>query len=183
MKLNEILETVNAVEPEKESALLHYLRDSSWLNSGLRYTDGKNHLEIQSKSVKLLDEFIKNSPLTKSGLVLYRAIPRHVLEDLKEGDKFVDKGFISTSSNKQSVNDPGYVHPEDRVVLTLRIEPGIHALNVSEVIKQSSSAPTKAKELSEWEDEFLLERGLTFEIQILKYRKTKLIAAILKVSR
>src|ERR1035437_9948494 len=111
MLLTELL----GYDKEDIETVLDYLRDSSWYNSYLR--GGKEGIPIQRSKVMMLDSIIDTIKPITSPMVLYRAVPKHVFEDRKKDDTYVDKGYVSTSSNKNSVNHPGYVHSDDRMVL------------------------------------------------------------------
>jgi len=159
----ELLEMAGEAQTEEENkAVLDYLRDSGWLNSTLRFND-KNVKELQANAIKLLDKVIERAPNSKS-MILYRAIPMYALNDKKVGDTFIDKGFVTTSPNKGMVKHPGYVHPDDRMILTIQVPRGVPVLDLSQVVKDSTIAPPEAKKLADWEDNYLLPRNLKFEI-------------------
>jgi hypothetical protein len=162
-------------EKEDIETVLDYLRDSSWYNSYLR--GGREGIQIQRDKVMMLDSIIETIKPITSPMTLYRAVPNHVFEDKKKGDTYIDKGYVSTSSNKASVNHPGYVHRDDRMVLTIKVPSGIKVVNMSELVQTSIHAPDKAKQLAAWEDEFLLPRGLTFKILSLT-KKTGIVEVL-----
>lgn len=154
---------------EDNKAVLDYLRDSSWINSTLRFNE-KNINKLQTNIVKLLDKVIGRAPKSNA-MILYRAVPMYAIEDKKIGDTFIDKGFVTTASKKNSVKHPGYVHQDDRWILTIKVPTGIHILDMSQVVKDSSTAPPAAKDLAKWEDNYLLPRNLKFEIISLNNKK------------
>lgn len=96
----------------------------------------ENSYEKHITKVKLLDDAIQKAEPLKSPLTCYRAIPKHVIEDLKVGDIYTDKGYVSLTKDKASANHPGYVHPDDRMILTVKLPAGTKLLdmNVTEII-------------------------------------------------
>lgn len=159
------------------------LRDSHWSNVQLR---GPHQLgpEVTSHTKELDSALVKTPPLHK--MVVYRAIPNSALTDgpissrasdgLNPGSVFQDKGYVSTSKNRKVVNHPGYVHPDDRLVLHITIPSGTHALDIHEIVQ--NSANPKAIELASWEEELLLPRGQIYQIEKFD-KKSKMLYVIL----
>lgn len=175
MKLCELTATTDEIEDE---ALLHYLRDSYFVNSALRSRarekSGESLNVHQQSKVDAIDRlFAKTDPL-KEPLTLYRAIGGYFTEDWEVGMTFVDKGYVSTSSIKNAVHNPGYVHPDERIVLTIEVPSGVRAIEVDEVIQRSETASAKAKALSAIEHEYLLPRNLMFKVLSIKKKSIKL---------
>lgn len=167
-----ILSELLGYKKEDIEIVLDYLRDSSWFNSTLR--GGREGIPLLQSKVKVLDRVIQSIKPLASSMILYRAVPKSIFEDRKSGDTYVEKGYVSTSTDKVSVNHPGYVHPEDRMVLTIKVPAGIKILNMSELVQTSVHAPDKAKQLAAWEGEFLLPRDLTFKILSLTKKTGRL---------
>jgi hypothetical protein len=153
----------SAFSEDEEKAVLDYIRDSRWFNSTLRSNYSKPH-PVQAAAIAVLDGvFAKIKPSTQA-LTLYRAMPRHVLEDRKIGEVYLEKGYISTVAVRGLTRNPGYVHPEDRVIVTVKVPEGIHVLNVHELVSSFDSAPEAAKRLAAEETESLLPRNLSWSL-------------------
>lgn len=157
-------------DSDKESkAVLDQLRDPSIANPRLR---GQKELSAEQQAhVRALDAAIRNNPSAKDEQVVYRAINRNILTDghksglvsggkVKPGAVFTDEGFISTSTSRASVNNPGYVAPSDRAVLHIKVPAGAPRLEPSSFVAGNE----KATELAAWEREILLPRGSKFRI-------------------
>jgi len=165
------LDEIKNLDSDEEQALLHYLKDSFWYNLSLRSRAKQPLSDVQAQRIGVLDKaFLKAPPC--GAMTLYRAIGRNVIEmnEWVVGSTFVDKGYVSTSSVKSLVNNPGYVHPEDRVVVTIAVPAGITIIDVYDTVRQMESAPAKAKALAESEKEFLLPRNLEFKITSLSHK-------------
>ena len=124
----------------------------------------------QQAQVDALDAAIRKTPALAEDTVVYRAVPKHILTeghrsgrvqgDVEVGAEFTDLGYVSTSTERASVNDPGYVHPNDRMVMHIRVPKGTKALAPSAFTKGNE----KANALATWENERLLGRGQRFRI-------------------
>lgn len=109
---------------------------------------------------------MRGAPLLESDRVLYRAIDEDFAANLMTGDSFVDRAFVSTSEGFENILNPGYVHPEDRWVLEIRVPAGTRALNMVDVVSRMTSHPDypKALRLARDEKEWVLPRGLRFQV-------------------
>jgi hypothetical protein len=165
----------------ERSAVQTQLRDPSFVNTSLR---GSGVLSKEQQShVDALDSAIKQSPVLDAGTVLYRAISRNFATEsyksslasngLNPGSTFTDKGFVSTTTDRNVANDPGYVHQNDRLVLHITVPDGIHALAPKDAVSGE-----KAVELASWEHELLLPRNQTFRID--KTKGSNLYVTLLK---
>lgn len=95
-----------------------------------------------------LDNSFKNAPLVPENLVAYRAINKDVVKDLKPGDTFRDKGFISTSISPKIVS---YLDEGD-LGLEIRVPKGTKGIYVEKVSRFKG------------EKELLLNRGTKFRV-------------------
>lgn len=163
MRIDEIISS------SQIEAIQNQLRDSSWVNGHLR---GRLDLHSRQEShVKFLDQVMRESPVLKSPMILYRGITIGSLNGegqvsgqpdngLKAGSVFTDYGYVSTTTSKKLASNPGYVHKNDRAILVIRVPAGSHVLRPSE----TQFDDKRATELASWEDEYLLARGCKFRI-------------------
>ena len=142
-----------------------YLRDSYATNSNLRHEENLE-TPYQKAKIEHLDAAINESKPLPSGTKLYRSVPGNysAYEKLKAGDTFTEKGYASTTVSKRGAMNPGYVHPNDRLLLTIKGAGGTKALDMKSSISKYAEADPRAKSLASGEKEFLLPRGSKFKI-------------------
>lgn len=99
---------------------------------------------IDSK-VSGLDKSFKNAPTVPENLVVYREMGSGIIDDLKPGDMFQDKGFVSTTI-KSTLNWGGGTK------LEVRVPKGTKGIYVAPISEFKS------------EKELLLNRGTKFRI-------------------
>jgi hypothetical protein len=154
-------------EHEKK-AIDQQLRDPGFVNETLR---GEHELtSVQQSHVTALDSAIAKSEALKEDKAVYRATSINSLngegyastqptDGIKVGSTFTDKRYVSTTTDKASANNPGYTHPDDRMILNINVPAG------TKVFEPGKAGLTgKAFELAGWEKEVLLARGSTFRI-------------------
>jgi hypothetical protein len=155
---------INAVDDQ--------LRDPSFVNETLRGYRGEAGLTSeQKKHVELLDAAIAESEPLPEKTTLYRAVNEAAFngdgykstqptDGLKPGSEFTDPAYVSTSTDKKSVLNPGYTPAAERMVLIIAAPKGARTLQPSKVDFNNP----KANELAGWEHEHLLPRGQKFRI-------------------
>jgi hypothetical protein len=151
---------------DEHQAVKDHLRDSTWINGSLRNAHRQGDLHPRQKQhIESMDKAIEKAPPLKTSLTVYRAISQGApfLDNLKVGDTFVDRGYVNTSIEKSAVYNPGYVHPTDRLVMTIHIPAGIKVLVTNDVIQHDDDP--RARSLASEEKEHILGRGHTFKIK------------------
>jgi hypothetical protein len=112
------------------------------------------------KVVDALDRVIQANP-SQTDAVLYRAIAREAdqppLPEMKPGDTFSDKGFVSTSTNWTTGSDFQQSGKAEHRMLQIKVPKGTPALAVGKHIKDG---PT--------ENEVILPRGSKFKVSEVK---------------
>jgi hypothetical protein len=87
--------------PMLEGAIKQYVSSSGTFNNVLRGSGGDltklNPTGEAMKSVNILDRALREAKVFSVPVKVFRGWPSHVLADLKEGDVFVDHGYLSTS--------------------------------------------------------------------------------------
>jgi hypothetical protein len=115
---------------EQQDALVDYVGYSGGLNQDLRSGKVTEHEE---REAKLLDSAIDNSPPLKEDVTLYRYVENDIVADLKAGDFYEDKAFVSTTTShglptiSESLDEAG-LDPADYTVIGLKIPGGTKVL-------------------------------------------------------
>jgi len=144
---------------EEARAIDIYLRDSHFINLSLRNPFSKGLSQEQQKVVDVMDKLISQGDVSKEELFVYRAIPK---ENIPEGETFIDPGFVSATFSKAASQDPGFVHPADRVTLNIKVPAGTKYLRMEEAAKAIGNE--KAEELARQEKEVIFGRNTKFRI-------------------
>lgn len=125
------------------------------INNALRRDTANSHTD---RSIQILDKLMKSNQLQTPTTVyqgadslttVHRAVSglgRAHYENLKIGDSFTDRAYLSTTVNKKYVE-----HPTEEVIMHIALRNGVGALPVS----NSEKHP---------EQEILLERGLKLKV-------------------
>lgn len=127
-------------------------RDYGPINKVLR--GQKSTTPVIDAKIAALDKNFNEAPLVPKNIEVYRSLRTTVVQDLKPGDVFQDKGFISTTIGKGAVKP---VDTESR--MTIRVPKGTKGIYVQEI----SEFPG--------EMEMLLNRGTKFKILEVKDRE------------
>lgn len=97
VELNPNLKPIKLSDIDKNLINDNYVADSSAINSYLRF--GGDIGDNGKKTIDVLDKFV-NSSRTKEYTEFFRAVDSSdALNDLFDGDHFVDKGFVSVSKD------------------------------------------------------------------------------------
>lgn len=91
-----------------------------------------------------LDKTFKTAPTVPENIIAYRGVAAEAFAGLKPGDKFIDKGFVSTTLNPDEMR-PG-------IKVEMRIPKGTKGIYVEKISAVSS------------EMELLLNRGTKFKL-------------------
>lgn len=178
---------VSYTASERE-AIKKQLADPSVVNTTLRAE--KPLTAAQQSHVDALDAAInKNNPLEQP-LTVYRATSIQSLNGegfasgqpdngITIGSTFTDKGYVSTTTDRATANDPGYTHPDDRLILTITVPAGSKVLEPS----KNTGFQGAAAKLADWEHEVLLSRGSVFRIDNVVSAKELMVTLLLKEER
>ena len=124
------------------------------INMGLR--DGAELRVSDKKIVTSLDKVIDDNPVRVDGVV-YRAMVQHrgepTLPELKVGEVFADKGFVSTSTDWTTGSDFQSYGSLDHKMMQIRVPKGSKALAINGLLKEGPS-----------EHEVILPRGSKFKV-------------------
>jgi SPP1 gp7 family putative phage head morphogenesis protein len=170
---------ISSLSETEIDAVDTYLRDSGFVNVALRgYSRYEGLSPEQKKVVDTMDQLIQRGPTTTEEMTVYRAIQR---ESFSEEESYIDRGFVSTSLERSIVESPGFVHPEDRVILDITIPKGTHYLRMEEVA--AAIGNTKAEDLAASEKELVFGRNHEFNILEVSSNGRKAKVSMLKNKR
>lgn len=119
------------------------------INTALRKTGAPP--EEHAGMVRVLDQAFSRAAISEP-ITVYRGVTPAVVEKLKEGSSFVDRGFSSTTSDKKIAH--GFSGPYG-AVLEIRVPKGAKAISMNDVIKDPEVGD---------EQEILLNRGSQYKI-------------------
>jgi len=136
---------------EERRALADYVGpEFAFMNAYSRHPGGPDAAHYEAKSKKL-DSLIAKQPPLKGEEIVYRGMnpPKEVAAQLVKGAVIEDKGFMSTTIDRNTAKNFG------GTVMTIRIPKGAKALKVQDFVDTVSSQNEK---------EMLLPRGTKLQI-------------------
>lgn len=137
--------------PVSRDALETYTEGSDTVNKYLRGQMPEAGESVK-RQVRGLDKLM--TP-TSEKTVVYRAIPKTLAQDLKVGDVYTDKGYASTTWDKEYA--PHVLPNTD--VLKVYVPEGTPALNIS-----ATNVANGLEDMHAYERELVLGRGTSFEV-------------------
>lgn len=143
-------------EEEHYEALSRYIDESAGINSYLRHGevqgDDLEEHEAEQYAAAIADLIEIQEPNTSPLKFVYRGMRSDVLQGLKPGDEFHDRGFISTSKSRDVARD---FAGDSGIIVRIKVAPGSKTLNVDKV---GATDPMRV------EDEEILQSGTRFRV-------------------
>lgn len=155
------------LKPMQVKALVDYAEDSFFLNDMLRRPDHGfeegSETKKATKNIALIDEAFKNIPPIGSRLEVHREtiLPADVFSKLAVGKGYKDKGFASTSTDKEVTEAFHEVAVDSRwdkdIVCTMKI-------SIPKEAKVLPIAPIAEEMFFGFQKEILINRDSTYKI-------------------
>lgn len=144
--------------PQKATASHYQGNGYITMNGHLR--QGKYESPEVKESIAILDSVMKTAAKTQESVTVYRGLAK-LPEGLKSGSVFIDKGYVSTSTDKGAADKIAREAKDDiPIVMQIKIPKGKPALSM-----EHATGKTKYST----EREVLLPRNAKFKIERLEY--------------
>jgi hypothetical protein len=150
--------SVYDVTPAEAEALREYVGpDYAFMNAYSRNASGPDKDFYEEKS-KRLDSLIAKQPPLKGEEVVYRGMrpPKELEKQLVKDAVIVDKGFMSTTIDRDTANNFG------TTIMTIRVPKGYHAVKVQDYLQGT---------VADNERELILPRGTKLKITHVREEK------------
>lgn len=146
------------VTAEEKKALQDYVGpEFAFINAYSRQPSGGNAAdkEMYLKKAALIDKAFEHTPPLKGEEIVYRGFnpPKAMMEQLVKGAVIEDRGFMSTTIDRNVAKNFG------STVMTIRVPKGAKAINIREHIQGTTA---------DHEKEMLLPRGTKLQITHVK---------------
>ena len=131
------------------------------LNWALR--EGDKLTSIQRGVVSKMDDAFRHAPKAGKGEVVYRGYGGNLPKDLRVGELFQDKAFVSTSKSFDIAEDFSTLVEDKGYVFKIKIPKGARRVDMDQFADEWDIATTIGQE-----KEILLPRGSYFDIKSIK---------------
>lgn len=153
------------LSPQQTQAIKEYT-GSMYKSVNPRLRAGKPVPKADSKDVKLVDEAFSKASTTEA-IEVYRGVgatEQDTFANLQVGSSFEDKGFVSTSTDKDTADN--FSRGDNPTILHIQVPAGSKAISVD-----SLSVFKKGGYATRSENEILLNRGGSYKVVSIKPAK------------
>lgn len=109
---------------------------------------------------------IANVPSIKNNIIVYRHVPRSVVDDPLNSKKmfYQEKAFLSTSITKMSAINAGFECPKDDIMLKIYVPNGTTCFSCDLLDSEFKRSYHNKTWKEPYENEFLFKHGLHFAL-------------------
>jgi hypothetical protein len=161
--------------PQQTQAIKEYT-GSMYRTVNPKLRDGKPVSKADMKDVKLMDQAFDGAK-TKEPIEVYRGLgetDRDLFANIKVGQSFMDHGFVSTSTDKDTAFN--FARGDTPTVMRVQVPTGSKAISVDAL-----SAFKKSGYVTRSENEILLNRGGSYKVVSITPGKGKRVPRVITV--